>query len=217
VKYAQVVGRPDPEEAPEFFGILACSSAVNEARLHDSNVSKIDSPTALYEVDGDVTRTRKLLRGSPDVREVTATRITEGRFNLLVVFDTTEATVFGDALRTVSQKGLTVAKPVVYRDAEVHLRVVGESETLRNAVGNLPEEMAAEVVSVGEFDRGRGEPASGLSDRQREAIVAALDLGYYDCPRGATHADVAERLGCEPNTATEHLQKAESKILNEVM
>lgn len=56
-----------------------------------------------------------------------------------------------------------------------------------------------------------------LSDRQREALLAALDLGYYEHPRAATQEDIASRLGCEANTASEHLQKAEAKVLTEVL
>jgi predicted DNA binding protein len=35
--------------------------------------------------------------------------------------------------------------------------------------------------------------------------MRALELGYYETPREATHTNVAERLDCAPNTATEHL------------
>ena len=45
-------------------------------------------------------------------------------------------------------------------------------------------------------------------------VAAARDLGYYDLPREATHADVAERLGCAPGTASEHLRKAEAKLVD---
>lgn len=56
-------------------------------------------------------------------------------------------------------------------------------------------------------------PATTLSERQREALRAALELGYYDTPREATHADVAAELDCAPNTASEHLQKGEAKLV----
>ncbi|MFC6963264.1 helix-turn-helix domain-containing protein [Halocatena marina] len=60
-------------------------------------------------------------------------------------------------------------------------------------------------------------PVSGLSDRQRAALLAAFDLGYYEQPRQATHKDVAARLDCAPNTASEHLQKAEMKVITNVL
>ncbi|MFC6874642.1 helix-turn-helix domain-containing protein [Halobellus marinus] len=56
-------------------------------------------------------------------------------------------------------------------------------------------------------------PATTLSDRQQEALQTAVELGYYDTPREDTHADVADELGCAPNTASEHLQKGEAKLV----
>jgi predicted DNA binding protein len=56
-----------------------------------------------------------------------------------------------------------------------------------------------------------------LSDRQREAVRAALDIGYYDQPRGATHEDVAAALDCAPSTASEHLRKAEAELVRAAM
>ncbi len=53
--------------------------------------------------------------------------------------------------------------------------------------------------------------------RQRAAVRAAVDLGYYDQPRRATHGDVAERLGCAASTASEYLRKAEAKLVRAAM
>jgi predicted DNA binding protein len=52
-----------------------------------------------------------------------------------------------------------------------------------------------------------------LSDRQREALEVAVELGYYDTPREATHTDIAAELDCAPNTASDHLQKGEAKLV----
>jgi predicted DNA binding protein len=51
-----------------------------------------------------------------------------------------------------------------------------------------------------------------LSERQREALAAGLELGYYETPREASQEDVADSLGCAPSTAAEHLQKAEATL-----
>jgi len=217
MKYAQVVAEPDLNDVPEFFRLIAESSYVSEARMYDSNVTSIDKPVALYEVDGDVDAFRDELHGVSGVHEAVAKPVTEGRFNLLVVHDVEEASIMEDVLRAVTQKGIIVAKPVVYRNGKVHSRIVGSASTLQDAITDFPSEANFEVVTVGEFDRSRDTPVSALTDRQREALLAALDLGYYEHPRQATHEDIAERLGCESNTASEHIQKAEAKVLNEVL
>lgn len=217
MKYAQVVSEPDLDDVPEFFELLAESSYVNEARMYDSNVSSIDKPVALYEVDGDVDAFRDELHGVSGLQEAVAKPVTEGRFNLLVVHDVEEASIMEDVLRAVTQKGIIVAKPVVYRNGKVYSRIVGSASTLQEAIGDFPSEANFEIVTVGEFDRSRDTPVSALTDRQREALLVALDLGYYEHPRQATHEDIAKRLGCESNTASEHIQKAEAKVLNEVL
>ena len=41
----------------------------------------------------------------------------------------------------------------------------------------------------------------------------AVEEGYYDVPRQATHKDIADNLGCAPSTVDEHLRKAESRVV----
>ncbi|PSP57116.1 transcriptional regulator [Halobacteriales archaeon QS_1_67_19] len=52
-----------------------------------------------------------------------------------------------------------------------------------------------------------------LSDRQREALLTAADMGYYRLPRDATTAEVAAELGVERRTFEEHLRRAERKLV----
>ena len=85
------------------------------------------------------------------------------------------------------------------------------------ALDSAPDAIQITVQSVGTYDGAREDPTVTLSDRQREAILAGLDLGYYDTPRRATHEDVAAELGCAPSTASEHLQKAAAKLVRETM
>jgi predicted DNA binding protein len=73
--------------------------------------------------------------------------------------------------------------------------------------------MDVQVERIGRFQGGAEDPLASLSERQREALEAGLDLGYYDRPRTATHDDIADALGCAPPTASEHLQKAEAALV----
>ena len=217
MKYAHVVGRTDGGDVSEFYDLITDSQYVKEARMYDSNNSRSDKPVALYEVHGDMDALSQRLDELPEVRDATTAEISDGRFNLLVVLDLNEASVLEEVLKAVTKKGIIVAKPVVYRGGEVHARIVGSSSVLQEAVDDFPPEVDLDIVSVGDFDRSRESPVSVLSDRQREALLTAFDLGYYERPRCSTHEDIAVRLGCEPNTASEHLRKAESKILTEVL
>lgn len=55
---------------------------------------------------------------------------------------------------------------------------------------------------------------SSLTRRQKEAVRAAYEMGYFDHPKRANASDVAERLDVAPSTFSEHLSAAERKILN---
>lgn len=216
MKYARLTGTPDPERTPEIFDLLARSSFVDEARLYDWNLSN-DAVTALLEVDGERERFRDEAADVLGMRSVDTARISERRFTLLAVLEPTVVPLLQGLVGTISREGLVVAKPLLYRDGQVHARIVGSAAVLQRAVDEFPAEIALEISAIGEFDRSRETPLSGLSDRQREALLAAFDLGYYEQPRRATHEDVAARLDCAPNTASEHLQKAEIKLVTDVL
>jgi len=80
-------------------------------------------------------------------------------------------------------------------------------------VDAAPDDLDITFDVIGQFRGESDDPATILSDRQREAVETALDLGYYEQPREATHEDVAAKLDCAPQTASDHLQKAEAKLV----
>jgi len=51
-------------------------------------------------------------------------------------------------------------------------------------------------------------PWFGLTDRQREAIVLAVEEGYYDIPRDCTTVELAETLDISDQAVTERLRRA---------
>ncbi|WP_370628387.1 helix-turn-helix domain-containing protein [Halorientalis salina] len=69
---------------------------------------------------------------------------------------------------------------------------------------------------VGEYDRGLQLSESLLTDRQQEAVRAAIDHGYYEVPRSGSVEDVAAALDCAPSTASNHLRKAEARLAEAV-
>lgn len=51
-------------------------------------------------------------------------------------------------------------------------------------------------------------PWFGLSDPQREALLLAVQMGYYDIPRGCTTEELAVELGISDQAVTERLRRA---------
>lgn len=51
-------------------------------------------------------------------------------------------------------------------------------------------------------------PCYGLTGPQREAMTLAVQLGYYDIPRGCTTQELADELGISDQAVTERLRRA---------
>lgn len=56
-----------------------------------------------------------------------------------------------------------------------------------------------------------------LTDRQREVLEAAYEMGYFERPKRANATEIAETLGISQSTFTEHLVAAQRKILDDVL
>jgi predicted DNA binding protein len=112
---------------------------------------------------------------------------------------------------------LLVITPVRYRDGAADARVVGRATDVQAVLDDLPAAIDIEIDEIGERGFERASVTAELSERQRETVTAALELGYYDRSEQVTYDDIADRLGCAPSTAAEHLLKAEAKIVRATM
>ena len=59
-------------------------------------------------------------------------------------------------------------------------------------------------------------PLNQLTEKQREVLIAAYKLGYYDIPRRITSEELAKKLGLVDSTVVEHLRKAEHRLITQV-
>jgi predicted DNA binding protein len=124
-----------------------------------------------------------------------------------------EVPIFGGSARAIDRTGLVVRRPLVYRDGCIHGHIVGDAETLQATLDQLPDSITVDIDAIQQYPSADVNPVQSLSERQREAVETALELGYYETPRTATQDAVAAELGCAANTASEHLRKAEAKLV----
>ncbi|WP_436928381.1 helix-turn-helix domain-containing protein [Halosimplex halobium] len=214
MKVLRATARVAPEDAPTFFNLLAHAPEVEEARVLEVNTTPAGVETLLIAIDGDHTAFAAQADETPGVQSVEVSVVGEGRAYALLVMRSPETPLFDRIHEMGSSRGFVVRTPFVYRDGAMYGRAVGDPEPLQRALEEVPAEIDVRVDEVGEFRGGLDDPGTRLSERQREALETARDLGYYETPREATHEDVAAELDCAPATASDHLQKAEAKLVD---
>lgn len=117
-----------------------------------------------------------------------------------------------------ADRRLVVVPPVRFDDdAAMGMTLVGEGADLQAVLEDLPASIEATVDEIGTYDRRGGTVAGVLTDRQLEAVAAALRVGYYEVPRDGTLADVAARLDCAESTASVLLRRAERDLFRRVL
>ncbi|MEF8839041.1 MAG: helix-turn-helix domain-containing protein [Haloarculaceae archaeon] len=204
--------RPPPAVAPEAFALVADNPALAVARLHEWNPGADDSITAFYVCEGAQAPVVEALAAAPLVQEVSASGFDDNRFGLLVRLERGGDPFVERLFAAITSPGLIVTKPIVYRDGQVRARLLGTDETLSAVLEQIPGPIDVTVEAIRPLQDDPRAGFQGLTAGQRAALRAAIDLGYYENPREATHDDVAAALGCASSTASEHLRKAEARL-----
>jgi hypothetical protein len=121
-----------------------------------------------------------------------------------------------DLLDVVAAADAAFLPPVSFHgDGSATFDAVGERDRLSALHDALAAYADVTIDAVRDFHRG-GAPAA-LTTRQREALTAAVAVGYYEIPREGSIEDVADRLDCAPSTAGELLRKAEARVVTELV
>ena len=216
VKYLRTELRYPPELRHPIHRLIDESDAVDRDVLLHGTVFDEREDTFLFYVEGDIDVYADALRSVDRIREFEVTRIDETAH---YVFLTQRRDAVDEAMFAPLQRaGIVVVPPIDFRpDGIARLTLIGNGETLRDALAGLPEGIETTVLQIGEYDWRQDLFDPGLTDRQFDALAAAVETGYYDAPRGATVEEVGERIDASPSTASEHLRKAESAVMTAFM
>ncbi len=171
-----------------------------------------DALGILHYAVGDADAFEAAVEDVPEVLDYEMVRDGEDAFYVYVRDDTTDA--LGDLFGPITEGGLVVIPPIRYHeDGTVTFALFGPDAEIQAALETVPAPVDVTIEEVGGLGATTAAVETHLSERQREALEAAVELGYYEIPRKVGHADVADVLDCAPSTAAEHLRKAESKVI----
>lgn len=216
MRYVRV--RAVPTEGRAFHPLgAALAEEPSIERGHISWVESLDDGTAilLANASGDVDRYRELLTECEYVLDFTVASA-ENWWYSYTHFETTDVTE--RMLATKYESGLVMEMPIsVDPDGSMEVTLVGPEEAFQEEFEASPaEEFSFEILETGAYDPDLSELYRSLTERQREVLDAALELGYYEAPRQATQEEVAAAVNVAPSTVGEHLQKIEARVFGQL-
>ncbi|QLG49466.1 helix-turn-helix domain-containing protein [Natrinema halophilum] len=202
-------------EIHPMYDVLANASYVERATAMHWNVAG-DELGIMHYVVGDREPFVAAMESIPEVLAYELTSAGDDAFYVYIRDATNEP--MRELFDAVTRTPIVVIPPIEYeRDGTVSYSAFGPSDAIQTALEEIPDPIAVTIAEIGGLAATPGVLESLLSERQREAIDAAFDLGYYEIPREANHEAVATAIDCAPSTAAEHLRKAESKLLRSVL
>lgn len=186
---------------------LTGDAAVSRAEL--LTWSPTADATTLFWCDGDRAATERVVTGLDSLRSASFVSGTDGTYAFLAQDDYE----FPARLLGIIEGATVVFRPpvVFLESGAVRFQAVGDPDALGAFHDALAEIADLTIERVQEFRR--GETPARLTDRQAEALEAAVSVGYYEVPRRGTVEDVADALDCSTSTAGELVRKAEAAVI----
>ncbi len=127
----------------------------------------------------------------------------------------------------IEQNNCLGVAPVVYTGGWEHHRIIGfQDQDLRSLLKGLDKIGKAEVVykrripedlNRHNFTLSLDSLLGGLTKKQAEALLTALQNGYYTIPKQVTTEELARRGHVPRTTFEDHVRKAESKVLHALL
>ncbi|SFC26160.1 HTH DNA binding domain-containing protein [Halobiforma haloterrestris] len=213
MKAARIQLQYDPEAlSPLHEGICTDPDLEREVILGGHAVEGVETITSF--VVGEPAAYEALLEDRDGVLEYAVTPAEDGFFLYLRQELGPEGT---SLLNALAQETVVVVPPIeVCADRTMELTLVGHPDDLRIVLEETPPGVSLVVERVGD-DLSARAPGGGVSARQREALEAARELGYYEVPRRNGIESVAAELSCAVSTASALLRRGEARAIEGIL
>jgi len=106
--------------------------------------------------------------------------------------------------------------PVEIQDGKIKFSILGTSAQIQKSLEKVASiGLRYKIVSLTDAKFSPTSPLAKLTEKQREVIITAYKLGYYDIPRRINSEKLARKLNIGNSAFGEHLRKAERCLLDE--
>lgn len=214
MRYATVVITPRDGGLNPADAVLVESSTVERDLVHQVNLLNDGTIVMLYALRGDIDRAVERLRDQEPVIAVDGSGEGEGLVYLHIEPDEISAKLMG----IIQDNEVVLQTPLeCTRGGGMRVTIVGDDATIQRAVDEVPEGVGVSLEGIGDYRPEADKLYGALTARQREVLEAAVEQGYYEVPRRATHEDIADEVGLSAGTIGEHLRKVEGRVLSSLV
>lgn len=191
------------------------TSGVTRESVHHLNLLADGTVVGIFEIGGDSTTIDDILSTTDKVLRYT---ISETRQNCHVYVHFEPNDTVATLLAVTHDYELVIVPPMVAtRRGGLRVTLIGDDETFRAALPEVPDKLRLNLERLGDYQPTISQRLfSMLTERQQEIFQKAVQEGYYEEPRRATHQDLAETLDCSGATVGEHLRRIEEKLFTEI-
>lgn len=108
--------------------------------------------------------------------------------------------------------------PLGIADGKVKFSFLGSPQQVKafcEGIGKIG--MRYRVILLTDLNFSPISPLNQLTEKQREVLITAYRMGYYDIPRKLNSDNVAKKLRLANSTVVEHLRKAEQRLIRQIL
>jgi DNA-binding CsgD family transcriptional regulator len=123
--------------------------------------------------------------------------------------------------KDIKQPKMLMAHPPDFLDVDrMKVEMIGKENEIKKLLHytNKWGDNSFKILGLTSIDTKGGESLlSKLTPRQRQMLLTAYALGYYDVPRRISSDDLSMHLDVDKSTIVEHLRKAERKLIGSII
>jgi len=115
---------------------------------------------------------------------------------------------------------MLMARPPDFLDVDrMKVEMVGKENEIKKLLHytNKWGDNSFKILGLTSIDTKGESLLSKLTPRQRQMLLTAYALGYYDVPRRISSDELSRHLNVDKSTVVEHLRKAERKLIGAII